>query len=150
MRGSESVCKVFEEGESDGERRSGKEESLKFEEWEGSLKCEWVSETKWERWRTRGTRTHIKLVGGCPPGTKIEFVRLIFHLNKIEFVRLIFHLNKIESRGLEFISTKSSPKNSSSMPMWTKCPLQRLPRWENQVNYTRFMTPKLSLLLSSC
>ena len=27
----ESVCKVFEEGESDRERRSGKEESLKSE-----------------------------------------------------------------------------------------------------------------------
>ena len=89
-----------------------------FEEWEGSVFCcnEWMSEIEWERQREIGENgksvvagTHIKQVEGYPPGTEIKFIRLVFHLNKIE------------SRGLELILTKSSPKNSSSMPTLMKC-----------------------------
>ena len=55
-------------------------------------------------------------------------------LNRIQRTRV--HLNKIESKEL-----------SSSVPTWMKCPPQLLPWWENQVNYTRFMTQIKSLTL---
>ena len=63
---------MFEEGESDKERRGGKEESLKFEEWEESLKCEWVSETvrkteKFEVWGSEWDYERDRELGEMDP-----------------------------------------------------------------------------------
>ena len=86
-----------------------------------------------------------------------EFERSVFWViwtrgglnwNRVQKTRFSVKLNRVQ--GLDFLWTKSSSMNLSFVPTWTKCPPQLLPRWENWVSYTRFITPKSSPLVSSC